>query len=249
MTRSLSLVLSGLLAAAGMAQAKLLTCGDAPYESGKYVCYDSKFLCPVIAGEGLSYCSGACYSRYMYTCTDNALEQLKPLASGTPFSLIVSNPAVMALDGMTVGACDQQFNAGNKTCSYCPQGAACPASASTVLLAPSDSGPVALDASTPGGQSVYIDSTGSVGYTKPHSAMKPTNATTSGLVAYDKGGLVNLNSGGYGWVACPSQVNGTFGYTISAASKENNSTLAKCTPVNLKVKPQATGTVGAWEYI
>ncbi|CAK7274962.1 hypothetical protein SEPCBS57363_006433 [Sporothrix epigloea] len=248
MTRSLSLVLSGLLAAAGMAQAELLTCGGAQYEPSQYVCYDSKFLCPIIAGEGLSYCSGACYSRYMYTCTNNALEQLKPLASGTPFSLIVSNPAVMYLDGRTVGACDQQLNAANKTCAYCPQGAACPASASTVLLAPSDSGPVAMDASTPGGQSVYIDSTGSVGYTQAHSAMVPANATTSGLVVYDKGGLVNLNSGGYGWAACPSKVDGKVEYTIFAASKVNNATLANCTAVNLKVKTEPKGTVGAWQY-
>ncbi|CAK7272632.1 hypothetical protein SEPCBS119000_005228 [Sporothrix epigloea] len=248
MTRSISLALSGLLAAAGLAQATNFTCGDTQYDSSVYVCYDNKFACPIIAGEGLSYCSGACYSRFMYTCTDNAVKPLKPLAAGTPFSLYVSNPAVMSLDGMTVGACGQQWNAGNKTCSYCPKGASCPSSPSTVMLAPSGSGPVAMDASAPGGQSVYIDSTGAVGYTQAHSASAPANSTSSGLVVYEHGGLVDLNSAGYGWAACPSQVDGAYGYTIYSVNKENGEKLSKCTPVNLRAKALPSGTVGAWQY-
>ncbi|CAK7222061.1 hypothetical protein SCUCBS95973_004713 [Sporothrix curviconia] len=251
MTKSLSFALAGLLAAAGTARADLQTCGSAQYDPSQYVCYDSSFLCPIIAGEGLSYCSGACYSSTMYTCTNNVLTQLTPLAAGTPFTLSVSNPANTAVDGLAVNACNLTWNLGVETCSYCPDsGVECPVGNTTVISAGADgSSMTGMDVVVPGGQTVYLDSTGAVGYTQAHSASIPDGATQGGLVAYSGGGFVNLNSGGYGWAACPptSQAGGS-GYTLFAVSAANKDTLASCTPINLKVNVQPEGTVGAWEY-
>ncbi|CAK7242631.1 MAG: hypothetical protein STHCBS139747_004127 [Sporothrix thermara] len=251
MTKSLGLALAGLLAAAGTVRAEAQTCGDAQYDPALYVCHNNNFLCPIIAGEGLSYCSGACYSTFMYTCTNNVLTPLAPLPGGTPFTLTVSNPANTALDGLTVDACNQRWNLGIKTCSYCPvTGIECPAGNTTVISAPSDGGSsAAMDVVVPGGQAVFLDPSGAVGFTQAHSASMPTGSTQGGLAAYSGGGFVNLNSGGYGWAACPSTSQaGGSGYTLFAVSADNKATLAYCTPINLKVNVQPSGTVGAWQY-
>ncbi|CAK7199456.1 hypothetical protein SEUCBS139899_002136 [Sporothrix eucalyptigena] len=254
MTKSLGFALAGLLAAASTARADLQTCGAAQYDPSQYVCYDNNFLCPIVAGEGLSYCSGACYSKYMYTCTNNVLTQLTPLAAGTPFTLTVTNPANTAVDGLSVDACNQRWNLGIETCSYCPTtGVECPLGNSTVILAPDASAggsEPAMDVIVPGGQVVYLDPSGAVGYTQAHSASIPTGSTQGGLAAYSGGGFVNLNSGGYGWVACPStsSAGGSGGYTLFAVDSANQATLASCTPINLKVNVQPSGTVGAWQY-
>jgi hypothetical protein len=253
MTKSLGLALAGLLAAAGSVRADLQTCGNAQYDPAQYVCYDDNFLCPIVAGEGLLYCNGACYSKYMYTCTNNVLTQLTPLAGGTAFTMTVSNPAAAAVDGLQVDACNQRWNLGIETCSYCPDtGVECPVGNTTVVLAPDTAAggsEPAMDVIVPGGQVVYLDPSGAVGYTQAHSASIPDGSTQGGLVPYSNGGFVNLNSGGYGWVACPSTASGGGGgYTLFAVSSANKPTLASCTPVNLKVNVQPSGTVGAWQY-
>lgn len=250
---SKSLGLLGVLAvAAGAARADLQTCGSAQYDPASYVCHNNNFLCPIVAGEGLSSCSGACYSRFMYTCTDNVLTQLAPLAAGTPFSVTAANPAAPAVDGLAIDACNTGWNVGIKTCSYCPSEvvADCPAGNTTVLSA-GDGGGVGMDVVVPGGQSVYLDPSGFVHYTQAHSASMPPGSTVGGLVAYAGGGLVNLNSGGYGWAACPSTSptgGGAGGHTLVALTADNKDTLAYCTPVNLKVTALPAGTVGAWQY-
>ncbi|KIH87704.1 hypothetical protein SPBR_08947 [Sporothrix brasiliensis 5110] len=254
MTKTLGLALAGLLAAAGSARADLQTCGDAQYDPSQYVCDDGNFLCPIVAGEGLSYCSGACYSKFMYTCTNNALAQLTPLAAGTPFTLTVSNPTAAAVDGLAVDACNLRWNLGIETCSYCPTtGVECPVGNTTVVSAPdtaAGSSTPAMDVVVPGGQAVYLDPSGAVGYTQAHSAQMPGGSITGGLVPYSGGGFVNLNSGGYGWAACPPTAagGGGTGYTLFAVNADNKATLAGCTPVNLKVNPQPSGTIGAWQY-
>ncbi|CAK7219017.1 hypothetical protein SBRCBS47491_003703 [Sporothrix bragantina] len=251
MTKSLGLALAGLLAAAGTARADLQTCGDAQYDPAQYVCYNDNFLCPIVAGEGLSYCSGACYSTTMYQCVNNVLQQLTPLAAGTPFTLTVSNPTDTAVDGLKVDACNLRWNLGVETCSYCPDtGIECPVGDTTVMSAGAEgSSLLAMDVTVPGGQAVYLDASGAVGYTQAHSASMPDGATQGGLVAYANGGFVNLNSGGYGWVACPPTSSaGGSGYTLFAVSESNKGTVASCTPITLKVTAQPEGTVGAWQY-
>lgn len=249
MSKSALYATLGLL---GLAMADLQSCGDKQYDPTQYVCYGDNFLCPIVAGEALSYCSGACYSKFMYTCTDSALEQLPTLAAGTPFTLTASNPAAAAVDGLAVNACGLRWNVGGPLCTYCPSDVvpSCPAGTSTVVTAGSSSAAAyAMDVEVPGGQQIYLDASWAVGYTQAHSAYLPSGSLQGGLVAYagDSGGLVNLNSGGWGWAVCaPTGTNS--GYTLYAANSTNQAALAGCTPVNLKVAAQASGTVGAWQY-
>ena len=60
----------------------------------QHVCHNGNFLCPIVAGEPLSYCSGACYSKSMYTCAadTNTLAQLAPLLGGARFDPSLTNP-------------------------------------------------------------------------------------------------------------------------------------------------------------
>lgn len=255
MAKSLGFALAGLLAAAGTARADLQTCGAVQYDPSQYVCHGNQVLCPIVAGEGLSYCSGACYSTYMYTCTNNVLTQRTPLAAGTPFSLTVSNPTVPQIDGRAVDACQQEWNVGYETCSYCPDtvGASCPAGNTTVLAAPDAAAGASqpgMDVMVPGGQVVYLAESGAVGYTQAHSASIPDGAVQGGLVAYSGGGFMNINAGSYGWVACPPTGLGgnDGGWVIYALSSANQDDLSICSPVNLKVNVLPAGTVGAWQY-
>ena len=251
MTKAVILGLVGLLAAA--ARADTQTCGAAQYDPAQYVCHDSTFLCPIVAGEGLSYCSGACYSKYMYSCTNNALAQLPRLPDGSAFTLAAANPANSKVDGVAVNACGFQWNVGGSTCSYCPeQVGSCPAGNTTVVTY--GGGSTGLSTNVPGGQALYVDAKGTVGYTQAHSAAMPPNATLPGFAAYaDGGGLVNIASGGYGWAACPPTAAGGGGganaaYTLIALTADNKKQYSYCIPVNLKIKPVAKGTVGAWQY-
>jgi len=212
------------------------------------VCWEGNFLCPVTAGEPLSFCCGACYSRFMYTCANNVLAPLPELAGGTRYTLTASNPQVPAVDGQPVTACGQHWTVGGRTCAYCPDVVQpnCPAGASTALVAPG-----AMDAVVPGGQLFYLDPSGNVAYTQAHSAYIPAGSTVGGVTAYRGGGLVNLNSGGWGWVACPPRASGGGGpgWNLRARNASNAASLAECSAVNLRVNELAPGTAAAaWQY-
>jgi len=211
------------------------------------VCWDGNFLCPVIAGEPLSYCSGACYSRFMYTCSNNVLGLLPELPGGTPYTLTASNPQVPAIDGKPVAACGQHWTIGGPTCAYCPDVVKpnCPPGDYTAMVAPG-----AMDTLVPGGQQFYLDPFWNVAYTQAHSAYIPPGSTVGGLTAYRGGGLVNLNSGGWGWVACPPRASGGGGpgWNLVARNASNAASLGECAGVNLKVNELPQGTVAAWQY-
>jgi Carbohydrate binding len=213
----------------------------------KYVCYFGDFLCPIIAGEPLSYCSGACYSKFMYSCQNNALQQL-PRYDGA-FSLTVSNPTI-AVNGAPISACGQHWWIGGSTCSYCPSvvpANQCPPGTTTAMFANSG-----MDVEVPGGQQWYLDPSWNVGYTQAHSAFIPPGSIVGGFAAYQTGGLINLNPSALGWVACPPTAAGGGGnngkWNLIAKNSTNAANLGGCYAVNLKVNPLPTGTVAAWQY-
>jgi len=217
-------------------------------KSYQYVCWNGNFLCPIVAGEPLSYCSGACYSKFMYTCSSNVLTLLPAVPGGSPFSLTAWNPTLTAVHNKPVTACNLRLSIGGQTCSFCPSqvGTACPAGTTTVLAAPE-----AMDVEVPGGQAVYLDPFNAVGYTIAHSAQIPAGSTVGGLQAYQGGGYVNLNSGGWGWVACPPTASGgggNNGWNLVAKNASNAANLGGCTAINLQVHQLPSGTIGAWEY-
>lgn len=216
----------------------------------QYVCYRNQFLCPIIAGEPLSYCSGACYSKFMYTCNAQHTLELLPAVNG-PFTMTVSNPTLAAVDGQPVSACGQHWWIGGATCSYCPvptvPASECPPGNTTVVFASS-----AMAVLVPGGQQYYLDPFWNVGYTQAHSAFIPPGSIVGGFAAYQGGGFVNLNGGGWGWVACPPTASGGGGndgrWNLVARNETNAAILNACTAVNLKVNSLPQGTLGAWQY-
>jgi len=250
MVRSSSLILA-ILSLGYSVAGDLLPCGDANYDPTQYVCYNNNFLCPIISGEPLSYCSGACYSKFMYACSNNALVQLPTVPSGTPFTLTASNPTI-AVDGKPVTAGGLHLTIGGTTASFCPTqvGTSCPPGNITAFLA--SGGTFAMDVEVPGGQQGYLDPFWNLGYTQAHSASIPPGSLTTGFAAYEGGGFVNLNGNGWGWVACPPTAAGGGGgsdaWNLVAKNETNAANLGGCYGVNLKVNDLPQGTIGAWQY-
>lgn len=228
-------------------------CGNAFYDPAVYVCYNNQFLCPIINGEGLLYCNGACYSRFMYQCTNSGtvLDQLPQLPSGTRFILTAWNPTVPAVHGKPIQACGQHWYIGGPTCSYCPEqvGSACPPGNTTSMVVPQD-----MNTMVPGGQRFYLDPYWSVAYTQAHSAYIPPGSTVGGLVAYaNGGGFVNLNGPGTGWIACPSTASGGGGVDGRWDLRSENATTAPnrpalCKGINLAVNVASSDREAAWQY-
>jgi len=228
--------------------ASLEACGPAQYDPEQYVCWNSQFLCPVTAGEPLSYCSGACYSRFMYTCTSNVLTLLPP--ADTAFVLTASNPKLPAVHNRPITAGGLGLVIGGTTSSYCPSVVEpnCPAGNITAIVA--GEGRAAMNVMVPGGQQVYLDPLWSVRYTQAHSAYIPSGSEVGGLAAYKGGGFINLNGNGWGWVACPPTGSGGGDgvWTLVGRNESSATRLNMCTQVNLKVNPSPSGSIGAWQY-
>ncbi|KAL2142860.1 hypothetical protein VTI28DRAFT_691 [Corynascus sepedonium] len=224
------------------------TCGQAPYDPTQYVCWDNQFLCPITAGEPLSNCAGACYSKFMYSCTENVLTLLPPAES--PFTLTADNPN-LPIHGKPVTAAGQHWVVAGETGSYCPVeqvGDACPPGNETVII--SRNGGVAMSVMVPGGQGAYLDPYWNMGYTQAHSAYIPPGSITTGFGAYEGGGFVNLNGNGWGWAACPPRASGGGGpaWNLVARNETNAERYNQCSPINLKINSLPSGTYGAWQY-
>jgi len=58
------------------------------------------------------------------------------------------------------------------------------------------------DTEVPGGQTLYVEASGALGFTQAHSAEVPPGATVGGFVAYESGEFVL--SGTTSWLACPA---------------------------------------------
>jgi len=248
---SRTLIALGLLGLSSIVAADTQTCGSAQYDPNQYVCRNGDFLCPIVAGEPLSYCNGACYSTFMYQCNNNALVLLPALPQGTPFTLTASNPK-LSIDGWAVNAEGETLAIGGSTASYCPDQVKpnCPPGTTTALVASGNGDAVfSMDVEVPGGQQVYLNPYWDIAYTQAHSAYIPPGSLTTGLAAYQGGGFVNLNGNGAGWVACPPTAMGGGGnvWALIAKNSTNAANLGLCTGVNLKVNVIAPGPA-AWQY-
>lgn len=255
MVRVLLIATSALAQTAG-ALAALPTCGQAQYDPAQYVCWSNQFLCPIVAGEPLSYCGGACYTKFMYTCASetNTLASL-PKLTATPFKLSVANPSLPAMDGQPVSAGGGRWLLGGPTSSYCPTeqvGAACPAGNTTAMVA-HESGHVGMNVMVPGGQQAYLGPDAGVAYTQAHSAYVPPGSEQAGFVAYRGGGFVRLAPDAAGWVACPPKrrpAGAPLQYSLFAQNTTSAEAFAAqgCVVVNLRVEALPEGSVGAWQY-
>ncbi|KAH6625091.1 carbohydrate-binding module family 52 protein [Chaetomium sp. MPI-SDFR-AT-0129] len=240
-----AVALAGL--ASGVLGADLKTCGQTQYDPTQYVCHENQFLCPITAGEPLSNCAGACYSKFMYSCTDNVLALLP--ATSNPFTLTADNPG-LPIHGKLVTASDFHWTINGETKSYCPGqvGDSCPKGDKTIIAA--GGGGISMNVMVPGGQLAFLDPYWNIGYTQAHSASIPSGSVTTGFAALEGGGLINLNGAGWGWGACPPRASGGGGpaWNLVAKNATNAEKYAECLPINLKINSVASGTIGAWQY-
>lgn len=108
------------------------------------------------------------------------------------------------------------------TSSYCPDvsGIDCSGfSNSTIFSKSSASSTLSLDVAVAGGQQVYVDATGALRFTSPHSAYTGTGSSSTGFGLVD-GGL-HLRYNGSGFLACPLGAAHGNAYQVYAAGAVN----------------------------
>lgn len=101
----------------------------------------------------------------------------------------------------------------------------------------------------PGGQLVYVEADGALGFTQAHSASIPDGAVVSTFtltqgLSFGELGFSGL--GGAGFIACPNATTGTFPYQIFADIPGAGGT--NCLGFD-PLTTNYTGGPGAWQYI
>lgn len=117
---------------------------------------------------------------------------------------------------------------------------------------------MALHVEVPGGQQVYVDSTGALRYTVPHSANTGANSSTVGFGLADNG--LYLTCKGDDFLACPLSGAVYQVYAAGAVAGAGNNTGGYTTPVRV-ANVNGTSCLGfefrvegldnataAWEY-
>ncbi|KAJ9630581.1 hypothetical protein H2203_001104 [Taxawa tesnikishii (nom. ined.)] len=195
---------SALAVFLGSAHAQLRQCGGAFYDPTQYTCYNENGsgLCPVINGVATKLCGTACYSSYMYSCTDSTLAPL-PTTDGE-YTLTAINPTA-PFNGAAVQASGQHFFIGlSEPSTYCPSppvsNATCASLGNQTVFADH-----AMAVMVPGGQATFVQTNGALAYTQAHSASM-FNLSSQDTRAYVGGGY--FGPGGVGLTACPAQGGG-----------------------------------------
>ncbi|CZR59928.1 uncharacterized protein PAC_09823 [Phialocephala subalpina] len=175
------------------------------------------------------------------------------------FTLTASLPG-SPLDGLAVNAGGEAFHLGGSPGFYCPTsvGSACPNTTETIFAAEL----TALDVEVPGGQQVYVQANGALGFTQAHSASVPVGATIGGFVnvtvasdCHAPWEVITWKSpdGSTGGIEACSEVpvgtNGTAVYNVYAVTPAYNQT--GCVKLaGLLASYLGTGAgFGAWQYI
>ncbi|PMD65733.1 uncharacterized protein K444DRAFT_659880 [Hyaloscypha bicolor E] len=168
------------------------------------------------------------------------------------------------VDGQPINAAGQAFWVGGSPSTYCPSivGANCPdATAQTIIIA----GFSALDVEVPGGQQIYVNVNGALGFTQAHSAVVPTGAYIGGFfnLTYMSDcstprTVINWKSpdgSSEGILACPTKPSGpnvTVSYQLYAKTPAFN--LTNCdggVPVDglTATYLSSPAPYGAWQYV
>ncbi|PYH99915.1 hypothetical protein BO71DRAFT_393886 [Aspergillus ellipticus CBS 707.79] len=169
---------------------------------------------------------------------DTAAFGVMSARSGSPIHLLPLNAAGSA------------FYLGGETESYCPFGnssSLCPAGTETVFAGTGS----ALSVEVPGGQEVYVNPSGALSFTVPHSAYIPAGSSV-GPFAYKPGNPLGSWTfsgwGASGFMACPTDDNK---WQVFAAV--NNATVPSgnvndCLGFDA-MAVKSNSTAAAWEYI
>lgn len=165
------------------------------------------------------------------TTTTTTTTSSSTSTSSSPPQPTVSNFSVIAARSgspihlQSVNANGQAFWIGKTTASYCPTppvpASSCPAGTVTAFGIFEQGQGASLDTAVPGGQQVYVQATGELGFTQAHSALVPAGAYRVGFSATAPGanGLgdfgFSIAGKAAGWLACPA-TKGAFPYQIFA---------------------------------
>lgn len=112
------------------------------------------------------------------------------------------------------------------------------------------------DATVPGGQVVYVEPSGALGFGQAHSAIIPDGSLLSNftVVAGDSLGLFRFND--RGWLACPTGRNGTalpykiFAYLTAVPDADVPASQGtNCTGLDILALNYTASSPAAWQYI
>lgn len=116
--------------------------------------------------------------------------------------------------------------------------------------------PFIQDVTVPGGQVVYIEPSGALGFAQVHSARIPDDSLLSNftvITGYDLG-LFKFNDAG--WLACPTGRNGTvfpykiFAYLTGVPDPDiSGARQTNCTGLDILAANYTTSSSAAFEYI
>ncbi|KAJ5248822.1 hypothetical protein N7468_000273 [Penicillium chermesinum] len=172
-----------------------------------------------------------------------------------------------------LNAAGDRFYLGGKTVTFCPDDVGVPCdkmSKDTIFSSASTLSPANAtglqDVSVPGGQSLYVDKFGAVGFTTAHSVFVPPGSEL-GPFSYKPNAFGNGNSEwtfGDGFMACPVPSNATASastrrirrgaapvYQVFAARDDAfvpTGNVSDCLGFDALAVP-ANGTQGAWQYV
>lgn len=162
------------------------------------------------------------------------------------------------LDGLNlrgINANGRHFWIGKATSTYCPvRDYPCPPGNETVLDV--SSGGASLDVTVPGGQFVYIEPSGALGFAQAHSVSIPDGSLLSNfsVIAGEFLGLFKFNAGG--WLACPTGLNGTafpfkiFAYLTDIPDSDiPGGRGTGCTGLDILAVNYTASSSAAWQYI
>jgi len=96
----------------------------------------------------------------------------------------------------------------------------------------------------PGGQQVYVDATGALRFTMPHSGNAGEGSETTGFRVVDDG--LRLQFGEDGFLACPVDA---VSWQVYAEAKVAGFDISECLGFSFRVSERTTAVVAAWEYI
>lgn len=140
----------------------------------------------------------------------------------------------------SINANGTNFYIGRSTATDCPTISGLTCSNQTNTLFTGGNTTLYLHTEVPGGQEVYVDSTGALRYTVPHSAYTGVGSVSTGFSIADEG--LHLKFQNSDFLACPLA---DGAYEIYAAAKNTNST---CLGFEFRIA-DAPGAAPAWEYL
>ncbi|MCJ1461424.1 hypothetical protein MMC07_000021 [Pseudocyphellaria aurata] len=181
-------------------------------------------------------------------------------ATNPSFFTITAARSGSAIHQQSVHASSRAFWIGKPTETYCPPQvdaeAACPPGTETVLAAGDTA--ASLDVSVPGGQQIYVESTGALGFTQAHSAEYPPGSILQGFTLTPGSPSRSLSFSGLGatgFLACPANASGAGPYKVFAnvrGLKDGNTpggSVQACIGFDALAVEYADERGAAWQYI